>query len=734
MADLQEILTQITEQVKKATSTGGFDELMSKLPEYKEKLTSFMADIASKGAAAAKESGLLYSSLMALSEVKGAGAAFHELTNIVVGSSAESVNSLKNLKDSVGDIGVVLAQLSPTVTATMAPLSKQFNEVTYSARGLQDAMKTVGDAADKVANMLPSGLGAAVKKVTEGMAGLAQMAGNAITLEKSFLQLSAASGNFGNVIGKSGEDLENMDSLLAGYIDRIGNTALATGRSISEVKQLSETLERLPAFAGGTTVAFQGLTDANGALANSENNVSNAMETNTALLKEISGLGLDSKTAIEAVATMNDELGTSAQKAMTNLASMSIVADDLGIPLSHVQDFTKNAASNFKFLGDNVEGSSKILYRFGSALKDSGMGPKAIQELTAGVIKGINDMSIAQKAFISGQSGGKGGLKGAFDIDIMLNEGKIDEVSKKMETAFRKNIGGKLVTLADVKRGGEAEATQMTKQIQLLTTGPFKMAEGAQQAQRIIEAMSKGEFVAQPLMDSTEKTVNAINDGSKIIEKQTRILQTIETRMAMLAAKAGQESYKTIRESKGDGLAAANKSLMLGAQGKASEMTGFAEGKAGTEGVFEIKNSLLESAQAFKEAAVTVKIKDLTQEIEDKEKLTPLAGKNIKAHEENLARKRAELKELQNQTMATEVLPAPVTAAREGAVAGKKTKEAQVAIEAEGTRAARTGQKANTEVLVMVECPSCGERHIQDAIERKDKANRDTLAGTGVVK
>jgi hypothetical protein len=100
-------------------------------------------------------------------------------------------------------------------------------------------------------------------------------------------------------------------------------------------------------------------------------------------------------------------------------------------------------------------------------------------------------MGLAQKAFLSAQTGGPGGLMGAFQIEKMLKEGDIEGVFKKVRDQMQKQLGP-IVTLEDAA-SSPAAAAQLARQTAMLRSGPLgAMARTDQDAYRILESMKTG--------------------------------------------------------------------------------------------------------------------------------------------------------------------------------------------------------------------------------------------------
>ena len=163
-------------------------------------------------------------------------------------------------------------------------------------------------------------------------------------------------------------------------------------------------------------------------------------------------------------------------------------------------------------------------------------------------------MDIAQQAFLSGMTGGVGGLQGAFEIDIMLAEGKVDEVAGKVESAMRKMFGGELVTREEAA-GSQAAAAQMLKQVQMLTTGPFKVAETRRQAYAIIEKMRAGDLttVDLKLPEGEDAMMKVMKAGDKRREGQLSKLIEINNKIATYRVEAALVAREGARSALGAG-------------------------------------------------------------------------------------------------------------------------------------------------------------------------------------
>ena len=191
---------------------------------------------------------------------------------------------------------------------------------------------------------------------------------------------------------------------------------------------------------------------------------------------------------------------------------------------------------------------------FGTALKDSGIGPEGIAELVGNVTGVISKLDVAQRAFVSGQTGGAGGLAGGYELAYQMQEGNADEVGNKVMETLKNMMGGNLVTLDDARKDSGA-AAQMAKQVQMLTSGPLAIAGNEGQAFKIIEAMSKGtSFADEMSVGGTPDAIlqTTVERGNKIQELQMNKLTEIHNVMKTTATVAALSADNERRNFLGD--------------------------------------------------------------------------------------------------------------------------------------------------------------------------------------
>ena len=178
--------------------------------------------------------------------------------------------------------------------------------------------------------------------------------------------------------------------------------------------------------------------------------------------------------------------------------------------------------------GDNTGAATKVVHAFDSAFKDSKLSPAAIQEVVKDMTSGILGMDTATKAFISSQSGGRGGLAGSFEIDLALQEGKMDQVLAKTMDTIKGKMGGQILTLEDV-RDNQALAGQFQKQLSYMTDVAH-IAKSQSEAEQLSKAWKTGamdKLKTETTEDSGKKALDtAVTRGGEEQQRTNSIFMT----------------------------------------------------------------------------------------------------------------------------------------------------------------------------------------------------------------
>jgi len=353
-------------------------------------------------------------------------------------------------------------------------------------------------------------------------------------LEGGLISIFGAAGNLseafkimGDNTGRNVDILHNLDSLTFDYNKRMAETATATGLLPEEVAKYTQSLMTIPgAYSSIASIGGSTMTQLEAAIQVSRGTTQNFGE----VVKFLDDQYLQ----------FNQTQGES----LNTFSEMYQASNDLGFRFSVLKGIVGGVRDSFAMMGDQSASALNILESFTPALKESGLGPEGIAKMVQNLTGAVGSLDTAQKSFLSSQAGGTGGLQGAFQVDLKLKEGKLDEVVGMMQDVLSKQFGGKVVGLEQAAASG-ADAAQMQKQVALLKGGAFgSVVKSDAEAYKFIELMQKGvrptdaAVFKEKTADSMDATMNQSNiiqerqESSMMIAnnelvKQTGLLSTI---------------------------------------------------------------------------------------------------------------------------------------------------------------------------------------------------------------
>jgi len=231
------------------------------------------------------------------------------------------------------------------------------------------------------------------------------------------------------------------------------------------------------------------------------------------------------------------QFGTTNEHALDLMTKTYDLSQRLGIGFKDVNEIISNVVKQFATLGDNMSSSINLVGALTRALKDTGLGIEPTKAIIESITQSIGNMSLAQKAFMSQQTGGSGGLRGAFEVDMLMRQGKLDEVYKKMEQSLKGQFG-RVTTLEEGSKSDTA-AAELTRQVQFLTQGPFgAVVKNADQAYRLLEAFKTagpgGIDTAAIGRETGGAMSEALSADEKLQDKQANALINIQNTVGQL--------------------------------------------------------------------------------------------------------------------------------------------------------------------------------------------------------
>jgi len=497
---------------------------------------------------------------------------------------------MSGLSDTVKNIGQTLDVFPEKADQSSAG----FEKLTNSAKQTDATIRTVSNSFTDYINKLSGAFGQ-IKKMTEENSGqvtgltkvLVDMGAIGIS---SLTPVSAAFGSMGESAKNSGNIIDKQYS---GLIDKMGKTATAVLAHAEANKKAEIGLVGLYAKSGELNAEFDRTQSGIQSLSNLTNQFANQIEatgiatgttsgetssyakmlltipgaynsvivnspvgsisTLRAAMTVTKGTTQDFTDVFNVMSQQFKNFGQVGEKPLELMSQMYSVSQSLGLPFENINTIIKKTSDQFRFFGDNTNAALKILSGFAPALKDSGVGPAGIQEIVGHLTDAVDSLDIAQKSFISSQTGGAGGLQGGYQIDLLMQQGKMDEVFSKMQESLKKQFG-KIVSLEDAAKSPEA-AGQLTKQVAFLRQGPLgKMASSDQEAYKILDAFKAG---AKPAVSSPTENRDAfgtaLNQGSALQERHNNLLTIASNELDRFASAVGDVDAKLVRDLVGTG-------------------------------------------------------------------------------------------------------------------------------------------------------------------------------------
>jgi hypothetical protein len=487
-------------------------------------------------------------------------------------------------------------------------------------------------------------LDAAMKKLgipDAAMAGINNFLSNAGAAERmtnSFIGLAASTGDLNSLFDDNRLKLKDLSSMTATFTDFVNKSADANSMDSKEVFGYAAALGTIPGFMKSIITSGDGATNQTSGLSTAMKLMSGSGESMSIVTEELTK-------GFEDLANANGKLTSqqSAQKSAEFFATISNSAQTLGLRFADVKKVMDDVAQTFKYTGDNTAAAATILGRYSGALQSTGLTSQAAAELTGDMIKQVSGLTVAQKAYISSQSGGPGGLQGAFKLEEMMREGKTDQVMEMTEKVMRQKMGGNIVSLKDAAND-PAAAAQFMKQRTMLQSGIFGIGKGStdEQATHILEALknkdtkSFAEMSGSKGLESVMNKGNEIqNENSNMFKSMTQSLQQIATATALSAGMdikdlAGNNSpLKDLNEQRADNAGLMSRgqaeSLAAGKTFNASNQVGAmgAGAMAGTA----VTGGLL--AKGMKDAAMNAIKPDINETLQKSMASHPMPGNKL---------------------------------------------------------------------------------------------------------
>jgi len=387
--------------------------------------------------------------------------------------------------------------------------------------GAIDALTAM--ALNSFGKVIPDSIKGNISLVKDFVLNLAESADNGMRLQNAYVQLAGKTGNLGQVFNGAGDSLGNMNALLSKQQELMASAGEATGALPEEIHKYWAELGTVPK-ALDSVIA-------------SSTHSGQSISMLTATIKLATGGARNYSEVVQDLHTAFKTYNITGSEALQFTARMSEIASKYGTDLDDVRRSLLDTAGAFKMFGNEAEGAARMMNSYMGALKSTGLSGASSIEIIGSLTKSMAGLSIAQKGFLSAQTGGPGGLMGGFQIEKMMNEGKIDEVFEKIRTQMQKQFG-KIVSVEEAANSPQA-AAQLVKQRAILKQGPLgNFAKDDQTATKILDAFRAKQEGRADVAPLSETIVNDQMDrGTKIQEQSYTELTKIR---ALIAAQKGQ--------------------------------------------------------------------------------------------------------------------------------------------------------------------------------------------------
>jgi hypothetical protein len=196
-----------------------------------------------------------------------------------------------------------------------------------------------------------------------------------------------------------------------------------------------------------------------------------------------------------------------------------------------------------------AEGVANIMNNYSKALESTGVPGTQALDITKGMVTQLGNLNVAQKAFLSAQTGGAGGLRGAFQIEEEMSKNPA-AIMEKVRNEMTREMGGHLVTRQEAA-DSESAARQYQKQISMIRGGALgPLAKTDQDAERISEMfkqMNEGTISKEELNKNILE--KSIDEGTKLQSQSLSYVNEILGHVEALHRIADHGSYGFLRNS-----------------------------------------------------------------------------------------------------------------------------------------------------------------------------------------
>ncbi len=408
-------------------------------------------------------------------------------------------------------------------------ISEQFSQVRASADFTTSALMKVGQALGiPNAGALGSNLADAVAKASEG-------ADQFLKLKNAYVETQGASGGLSQALARSGTNFEDLNGMVTQHGVFLNNVAKETGNSTSQVGEYWKTLATaIPGAASAQVNALDGSGRSTTGL--------------TAVMRLAAGSGQEYGSVITNLTNVWSAYNLESQQSLEYTSRIYEANDKLGLKMDTTQGFVAKNIEAFKGLSDKGDNAVDVLNNMYDAFRRTGLSANESVGLIGNMTAGLSKLTLGQKAFLSAQSGGPGGLRGGLQIEKQLRDGDIQGVLDKAQTALKSQFGGKIYSQQEALQSDDA-AAQFVRQRELLKSGAFGIkAQDDNQATRILEAFKNGTSGTEALKDGQSTLNDRLSSGEKLQQDGNNFLSGIQRNTELLQLLANGTAFDGLQK------------------------------------------------------------------------------------------------------------------------------------------------------------------------------------------
>lgn len=444
------------------------------------------------------------------------GDVFNKLKNAVSDVSQKLQDGTVITEKHKDQLNLVAAAAGKATSQYTAMSSVDFSGMTKQLRDISVAMGNgtvgLGQLASSTGTFRRAGEAIDVfkERVFKSAAALTTKADNMLRLESGYISLAGRTGDLGKIMNATGMDFNELSKLTETQAYLIKDTASATNIGKEEAEKYYTVFGRVP---GMLTSVVQTGTEAGETI--------NAM---TAAIKVAHGTGKDAYEIQQQLNMAYHNYGLVGEEALNLTVKMNEAQRNTGLTTEMLNNALTSTASSLRGVADQgeaanrmAEGATSIYNNYVQALKATGVTADYAAGMVQNMTAQVRSMNTAQKAFLSAQTGGPGGLMGSFQIDKMLKEGDIEGVFNKVRQQMQKQLGS-IVTLEEAA-ASPAAAAQMARQKTMLQSGPLgSMVKSDEDAYRLLESMKTGGPPPTALGDTVQQ---AMDRGTQMEQRRS---------------------------------------------------------------------------------------------------------------------------------------------------------------------------------------------------------------------